>query len=80
MISEVLLSKAARELKRIADMLVAATTARPSRAEPEEPAPQKLRQSEMPGIDMNDLRRAADRERKSRRLPRSPEECRRWPY
>jgi hypothetical protein len=27
------------------------------------------------GVDMNSLRRAADRERKSKRLPRSPEEA-----
>ncbi len=36
------------------------------------------------GVDMNDLLRAAERERKARRLPRSPEECRRsdgwWHY
>jgi hypothetical protein len=49
----------------------------PSRPEPE---PRKLRQSERPGVDMNDMLRAAERERKAKRLPRSPEEARgtRW--
>jgi hypothetical protein len=35
------------------------------------------------GVDMNDLLRAAERERKARRLPRSPEEARKsggWHY
>ena len=45
-----------------------------------EPEERRLRQSERPGVDMNDLRRAADRERSQRRLPRSPEECRRLRY
>ena len=35
-----------------------------------EPEPRKLRQSEMPGIDMNDLRRHCDQQRQ--RPPRAP--------
>ena len=48
--------------------------------EPEPPEPPRLRPSQQAGIDMNDLRRAFDRERSQRRLPRSPEEARkpRW--
>jgi len=37
-----------------------------------EPEPRKLRQSEQKGIDMNDLLRAADAERRRRPLPRKP--------
>ena len=41
-------------------------------AAPEPPEPRKLRQSEQKGIDMNDLLRAADAERRRRPLPRKP--------
>ena len=36
----------------------------------DEPEPRRLRQSEQKGVDMNDLLRAAEKERKARRLPR----------
>jgi hypothetical protein len=41
-----------------------------------EPEPRKLRQNEQAGVDMNSMLRRADAERRSRRLPRSPEEAR----
>ena len=39
---------------------------------PKPPAPRKLRQSEQPGINMNDMLRAAREERRRRPLPRKP--------
>ena len=46
---------------------------------PEPPAsePRKLRQSEQPGVDMARMGKAAQRQRQSERLPRTPEEARR---
>ena len=79
-----LLKRCVSNLKRVTDELASLVAeperpSRPTRPEPEEP-PRRKRQSELGGIDMNDLLRQADRERKSRRLPRSPEEARqtRW--
>ena len=61
-------------LKRVTDELASLVAeperpSRPTRPEPEEPPRRNYRQSELGGIDMNDLLRQADRERKSRRLP-----------
>lgn len=49
---------------------------KPERPVREDPEVRQLRWTEQPGIDMNDLRRRADAERKSRRLPRSAAEAR----
>ena len=80
MVSDAILKRCVDGLKSITDMLAASMTApsqttRPSRPEPEEP--RRKRQSELGGVDMKDLLRQAERERKSRPLPRSPEEARR---
>ena len=75
-----LLKRCVTNLKRVTDELASLVAeperpSRPSRPEPEEP--RRQRQSELGGVDMNDLLRQAERERKSRPLPRSPEEARR---
>jgi hypothetical protein len=49
-----------------------ATEPAPEIYRPEPPPPRKLRQSEQKGVDMNDLLRAADAERRRRPLPRKP--------
>jgi hypothetical protein len=61
MISNALLNKCIRDLKHVMDTLASAAAAasapeRPSRPEPE---PRKLRQSQQPGINMNDMIREA---------------------
>ncbi len=76
MLTDAVIARCARGLMAIANTLMAGATARPSRAEPEEPEPPRLRPSQQPGITMDSMMRAADRERKARRLPRSPEEAR----
>lgn len=72
-----LLKRCITNLKRVTDELVTlvAEPERPSRTDADEP-PRRKRQSELGGVDMNDLLRQAERERRSRRLPRSPEEAR----
>jgi hypothetical protein len=79
-ISDAVLKACISGISGIANTLASAMAAsKPERPVREAPEPPRLRPSQQKGLDMNDLRRAADRERCARRLPRSPEEARGLP-